>query len=500
MTPPQRCHQRNYGAGAQRWFVKWIETEQTSEGEIVERVRELRGLVDSGAGPVEVLDGILDAVGVSKERKVLRTIAFNALHLTHGATAVWFETNILGGPWCLAGTHMRGMFILENLLKHPSILTQLGTDVDYDTVAGLAMLAQLTAVCKDSEDGDFSSTVRRFCRENRKVLKGNSIFKELFFALAGPRAPALWRVLDRPLTGNDTSTTCAHVQSTEVKRSDDDPREDGARERFYQVRSKGLGEPYRVAPDVRGLRRWSDAKRHALKAAKPFVDKFASLLEGFDARAPSLGVLPGAAPSRVMALHGMSPSVRLVSQFTPAFQRAPCDPGPVGCRDRDRPRYQEDRGAHGHSRILTYGIVHPAAGTPLGDAIGARREAAREGNKTKVPSPCLTGANYGEDMAPDAKKPRLTKEDREERLRELDAHDASKGCYSEAELAERRDARAAKEQAAQDALAERGRAPERARDRAAWRCQTCGKASNQVPRTVGKFCRSCYDRARKAAK
>ena len=24
--------------GAQRWFVKWIETEKTSEGEIVERV------------------------------------------------------------------------------------------------------------------------------------------------------------------------------------------------------------------------------------------------------------------------------------------------------------------------------------------------------------------------------------------------------------------------------------------------------------------------------
>jgi len=58
------------------------------------------------------------------------------------------------------------------------------------------------------------------------------------------------------------------------------------------------------------------------------------------------------------------------------------------------------------------------------------------------------------------------------------------------------DARAAEADAR--AAKEANKAAARARVRAAWRCQTCGKASDQVPRTVGKICKSCYDRARKA--
>ena len=87
------------------------------------RLRGLRPLVDGGATPLVVLFGIIDCMKIGDRGLV--TCAVVALYHTSGAYSVVYESRVVGGEWCVDGTHMKACQACRGR-KRPYGVTALG--------------------------------------------------------------------------------------------------------------------------------------------------------------------------------------------------------------------------------------------------------------------------------------------------------------------------------------------------------------------------------------
>ena len=116
-------------------------------------------------------DGILRAFGLDadkregglplEKRKALRSACFGAQFFTHGAIGVCAETMIVGGMHCVPGTHMRACATHYALMRHPSVIDEMGVALSESECAAMCLLAQMTCVCRDAIDMPFSESMRR---------------------------------------------------------------------------------------------------------------------------------------------------------------------------------------------------------------------------------------------------------------------------------------------------------------------------------------------------
>ena len=161
-----------YGVDANAWLARHIRQNVTDGmSAVITQLESLQGRVADCADPVEVTDCILRAVGLDADeregglsldmRKALRTACFAAQFFTHGAIGVCAETMIVGGQFCVPGTHMRACETHYALMRHPSVIEKMGVELTRKECAAMCLLAQMTCVCRDAIDMPFSESMRR---------------------------------------------------------------------------------------------------------------------------------------------------------------------------------------------------------------------------------------------------------------------------------------------------------------------------------------------------
>ena len=162
---------RGCGFEGNAWLVSHIERNVSGGmSAVTESLRSLRRRVAENAEPVDVTDGILRAIGLDadkregglplEKRKALRSACFAALFFTHGAIGVCAETMIVGGMFCVPGTHMRACNTHYALMSHPKVINEMGVALSHRECAAMCLLAQMTCVCRDAVDMPFSESMR----------------------------------------------------------------------------------------------------------------------------------------------------------------------------------------------------------------------------------------------------------------------------------------------------------------------------------------------------
>mgnify|MGYP003311655443 CR=1 FL=1 len=145
------------------------------------RMWGLRPLVDGGATPLVVLFGIIDCMKIGDRGLV--TCAVVALYHTSGAYSVVYESRVVGGEWCVDGTHMKSIKVCRAIMDNPKIIAAVGRRLTESEVGAMCVLAQLTFACLSSGGVDYATCMKRACRNNRTMLDNIPIFGVFLAAL-----------------------------------------------------------------------------------------------------------------------------------------------------------------------------------------------------------------------------------------------------------------------------------------------------------------------------
>ena len=435
------------------WFKRHFAGLDGGAAACAARLRGLRPLVDGGATPLVVLFGIIDCMKIGDRGLV--TCAVVALYHSSGAYSVVYESRVVGGDWCVDGTHMKSFCVCKCVMDHPKIIAAVGRQLTHAEVGAMCVLAELTFACLPSGGVDYATCMKRACRQNRTMLDNIPIFGVFLAALVS--CPRRYAQLDadwhRPQGGSkhgDGETTCICAEDSRFVK--DDPRPRGQGEKLYKVKTRELGAGYVVIAS--GLSH-ADALARVKPTVTPVMAWYRGLFSDFDQSHYSHRV--DITPAGVSKLHKVWPTWATVVAKSPPFHRGPTDPGPPG---QPNPRFQ----GKGWGAERSRGVPHACAGTPVGAYFEKARAKGKVQNAKRDPDvpTCTPGAPMPPVRRPGQKRKR-----------------SDPLAKARAERKRKRKLKA-----------------ERARARAAWRCETCGMSRDEVPSLVGRFCRRCYDCAR----
>lgn len=398
------------GTELHNWFNRHVAAAPGGAAGVFERLRrDVQPKVAAAASPRVVLRAVLTALSFVFDRydgftdpKVFTTVAYHGLYLTHGPYALQGENKMVGGGYCHAGTHMPSCDVLVATERHPRVEAELGCRPSTTSIYAAAVVAQLTFACMDSDNADYSTSFERACRNNRKMLAKIEFFGKAVKVLASDRSHysrmlAAWKRPQGGYDAGDCDVTCLHCTDTEFS---GDTRSTGQRERLYQLWSRKLGEGYVRLP--------GKALRHgeALEKLRAYVEPVLTQMREAHAEFNSSGSARDVliVPSSVLELHRMRPTWELLVASSSSYFPAPKDPGPV---DKPNPRYQPDKGKKARR---TFGVPHPAAGTPLGDWYEHTREVSTVANEKRPMDPrynaCKQNTPFPGEPEPPPKPPK----------------------------------------------------------------------------------------------
>ena len=432
------------GTELNKWFDRHLAAAPGGAAGVFERLRrDVQPKVAAAASPRVVLRAVLTALSFVFDRfdgftdpKVFTTVAYHGLYLTHGPYALQLETKAVGGGYCHAGTHMPSCDVLVATERHPRVEAELGCRPSGPSIGAAAVVAQLTFACLDSDNVDFSTSFERACRNNRKMCAKIEFYSKAIKVLAADRSHysrmlAAWK---RPQGGHDSGdcdVTCLMCTGSEFA---GDTRPKGQREMLYCLQSRKLGEGYEKVPGTFALRH-GEALEKLRAYVEPVLAQMREAHAEFNSSDSARDVL--LFPSSVLEIHRMRPTWELLVASSSSYFPAPMDPGPV---DKPNPRYQPGKGK---KALRTFGVPHPAAGTPLGDWYELMRKSATVRNEKSPMDPrynaCKENTPFPGEPEPPPKPPKPPKPPPKRRLRKPTGVSASdpnicKGRWTDADL------------------------------------------------------------------